>query len=305
MKISVIMTDGGFRENTFGAKYFCQQDFPGDQYEVIWVDYYDKINPAVFLNPKVKTISLNKRGIYHSSYCFNRGIKEAQGEIIIIPDADQIVRPDFLNRVWDIHKKYEKLIVYGYRYEEEKKGILASHNFDELEDKCILKFHTNYGGCLTLRKKWLLEMNGYEQHDVFRTGIHANGLLMYSRFKNMGLAIQWEPSLKLYHPWHPYTLSGSIEYKSQHRIIQWIQSNMSWNAVEGIDSKRNQPPPPGLKKILDEELTLLNNFILKKFKINSIAELRENITQPLREFSNSDGKENIFSVIKRKYLGST
>jgi hypothetical protein len=281
IKISVVMIDGGFRENVFGAKYFSQQNFPEDDYEIIWVDYFDRIHPEISSNPKIKAIHLDKKGIYHSSYCFNMGIKKARGEVIIIPDADLIVMPDFLDRVWDLHRQYEKLVVYGYRYDEVKEGILESHDFKELEDKCVLKNPLNFGGCLTVRKRWLLQMNGFEQHDILRTGFHANGMLMSTRFKNMGLAIQWEPSLKLYHPWHPFTLAGSLEYRSQHRAIDWVKSNMLWQAIQGLDSAKNQSPPSGLKEILEEELDLLNNAILQQWGIGSISDFSENTTQPL------------------------
>lgn len=302
IKISIVMIDGGFRENIHGVKYFLQQEFSPNQFEIIWVEFFKKINPQVSSNPRIKAISLNKKGIYHSSYCFNRGIEEARGELIIIPDADQIVKPDFLNRVWNIHNKYEKLVVYGYRYDEVREGILKSYDFTELEDKCILKNPINYGGCLTIRKKWLIEMNGYEQHDVFRTGIHANGLLMATRFKNMGLAIQWEPTLKLYHPWHPFTLASSIEYHSQHRVIQWFQSNMIWKAIEGLDPSRNMTPNVALQKVLDEELNHLNSAIMKSWNIKSLTELSGNITQPLHDTNKNLNKMNLFAKIKARFL---
>lgn len=297
------MVDGGFRENTFGAKYFSHQDFPRDQYEVIWVDYYDKISPNVASNPKIKAIALNKKGIYHSSYCFNEGINKAKGEIIIIPDADQIVMPDFLSRVWDSHKNYEKLVVYGYRYDEVKEGVLNSLDFKEIENKCILKNPLNYGGCLTVRKKWLLEMNGYEQHGVFRTGFHANGLLMYSRFKNMGIAVQWDQSLRLYHPWHPFTLSGSCEYSAQQKVIEWIQSNMYWKAIEGIDPTKNTQPPDDLKDILNEQINILNTAITNKLNISVIDEFPKNVTQPLLYLDDRVKNPSFLNRLTRKIFG--
>ena len=250
MKISVIMIDGSFRENTFGANSFPNQDFPHDQYEVLWVEYYGSPNPNVQKLPNIKILALNRDGIYHSSHCFNKGITEAQGEIIVIPDADQIVRTNFLSTVWELHSKYDKLVVYGYRYDEICKGTLKSIDFKELEDKCILKNPLNYGGCLTVRKKWLDKVNGYEQHPIFRTGYHANGLDMYTRLKNLGLAIQWEPKLKLYHPWHPFTLSDALEYKIQKYLIEWRRNNLQWKAFQGIDSKKNAVPPEDIAPYL-------------------------------------------------------
>jgi hypothetical protein len=241
--ISVIMIDGGFRENAFGAKYFTEQDFPDNQYEVLWVEYYDRPNQDVLSNPRIKAICLNRSGIYHSSYCFNRGIQESEGELIIILDANQIVKPPFLSKVSRIHSPYHKLVVYGHRYNEIAKGALTSFSFEELEKKCIQQQAANYGGCLTVRKKWLVKVNGYEQHPVFQTGYHANGLDLYTRFKNLGLAIQWEPSLKLYHPWHTSTLTQADEYLPQLALIEWRKKNMQWRAFQGIDSSRDFAPP--------------------------------------------------------------
>jgi hypothetical protein len=72
MKISVVMVDGEFRENTFGAEYFSKQDFPEDDFEVIWVEYYNIVPEHVLNQKKVKVITLEnlKAREYHSSYCF-------------------------------------------------------------------------------------------------------------------------------------------------------------------------------------------------------------------------------------------
>ncbi|MEW6747492.1 MAG: glycosyltransferase family 2 protein [Planctomycetota bacterium] len=254
VKISVVMIDGGFREGIFGADSFSRQDFPADEYEVIWVEYFGRPHPGLARYPKVDVQPLGRDGVYHSSYCFNHGIRRARGELIVIPDADQIVRPDFLARVWELHQAYDKLAIYGYRYDEVEQGLLASHDFDELERRCVLKNPTNYGGCLTARKKWLLEVNGYEQHPIFRTGNHANGLDMFTRFKNLGLAIQWEPSLRLYHPWHPFTLQRTLEHEAQEKLVQWRRQNVQWLALEGIDPGRNADPPERVARMLQRTL---------------------------------------------------
>lgn len=251
------MIDGGFRENTFGAEYFTKQDFPENDYEVIWIEYCGQPNPDVMKNSKVNVVTLNRKGVYHSSYCFNRGIIESKGEIIVIPDADQIVKPDFLSRIWSLHAEYDKLVIYGYRYDEVEKGALKSFGFDELEKKCVMKNPTNYGGCLTVRKKWLLKVNGYEQHPIFQTGYHANGLDMYTRFKNIGLAIQHEPSLKLYHPWHFLTLTTDMRYLAQKKLIDWRKTYMQWQAFDGIDPSINFTPPDHINRLLEQEIKKL------------------------------------------------
>ncbi|MEW6742654.1 MAG: glycosyltransferase [Planctomycetota bacterium] len=257
MKISVVMIDGGFRENIYAAQSFCQQDFPRDQYEVLWVEFYSRPHAGLARLPAVKVHTLQQQGIYHSSYCFNAGIRAATGEVLVIPDADQYVAPDFLFRVWELHNRYDRLVAYGYRLDELERGVLQSHHLAELRRKCVLKNPTNYGGCLTVRKTWLELVNGYEQHPLFQTGNHANGLDMYTRFKNVGLAVQWEPALELYHPWHPATLESTREHKAQWKIIEWRRKTLQWQAFNGLDPGRNVKPPPEAEMILTEELRLL------------------------------------------------
>lgn len=234
------MVDGGFREHIYSAKYFSQQDFPADDYEILWADYYDKPAADLAKYPKVRVLTLNRVGEYHSSYCFNEGIRTAAGEVLVIPDADQIVRPGFLSRIWQVHSEYDRLVQYVYRYDEEKKNSLKSFDFDELERTCVLKNPSNYGGCLTVRKKWLVQINGYEQHPVFGSGFHANGLDIYTRFRNLGLAIGWDDQLKLYHPWHPNTYVAARQYKKQKRLIEWRRRNRQYMAFDGIDPAKKQ-----------------------------------------------------------------
>lgn len=270
MKISVIMIDGGFRDNVYSAEYFSKQDFSDDDYEVIWVDYFDKPNEKLKHIDKVKVITLNKTDEYHSSYCFNRGIVEAKGDVIVIPDADQIVKPDFLSKVWGKHQKCDNLVSYMYRYDEIEQGSLQDLSFDELDKKCILKNPLNYGGCLTVRKKWLMEINGYEMHPIFRSGFHANGLDIYTRFKNLGLAIQWDRELKLYHPWHPSTLASAPQYKPQKEMISWRYQILQYMAVNGIDESQN---------ITDENILYMLDEFDKKPSSESTATISGGMTK--------------------------
>jgi hypothetical protein len=244
VKISVIMIDGGFRENAFGARYFANQDFPKDQYEVLWVEHFDTLHEDVRSQPGVKAVCLHQAGGYHSGTCFNHGIEMAQGEVLVIPDADQIVPPDFLTRVWEKHQEYECMVVYGYRLDQiSHQAIEDVADIKSIEGDFELTNPTNFGGCLTVRKRWMIELNGYEQHASFGTGAHAQGRDLYTRFKNKGLAVCWEPSLKLYHPWHTGTLTLSPWHQLQLKIIEWRHRTLHYMAFEGIDSSMNSRMP--------------------------------------------------------------
>ena len=66
------MVDGSFRENLFTIKYWARQNFAREEYELIWVEYYDKVNhelkQILSKYPNFRLINLNRSGQYHSSY---------------------------------------------------------------------------------------------------------------------------------------------------------------------------------------------------------------------------------------------
>lgn len=109
---------------------------------------------------------------------------------------------------------------------------------------------SNFGACLTVRKRWLSAINGYEQHPVFGTGFHANGQDVNTRLKNFGLPIMWHPKIKLYHPWHPFTKASDHAYRRQEVVIRYRAVNLLSTAFEGLDAARNKPMPDDLLTLL-------------------------------------------------------
>ena len=246
MKISVIMVDGSFREHIFGAKYFTDQDFPKNDYEVIWVEFYKNANPILDQYKKqglqIVCLENDESTTYHSSCCFNEGIKRAKGEVLVIPDADQIVEANFIQKVWDLHQENENQFIYGYRYDEIVPKSIQTFELQEVKEKTRLKNLFNYGGCLTVHKKWLLQINGYEEHWFFSTGFHANGTDIYHRLKNIGLAMRWAEELKLYHPWHAFSqipLKEKKHYALQFELINWRARNFITQPFNGLEVVKN------------------------------------------------------------------
>jgi hypothetical protein len=103
------------------------------------------------------------------------------------------------------------------------------------------------GGCVTVRKKWLAAINGYDQHPVFETGFHANAYDVHMRFKNLGLHIMWHPSLKLYHAWHPTTGEDAQPYYRQVIVTKYRGLNGITQAYDGLDPAQILPFPPELE----------------------------------------------------------
>lgn len=270
-KISVILVDGSYRPHFTAVDSLEEQSMPKQDYEILWVEYYADVRNELLQKEKAysnfKTYTLNKTGIYHSSFCFNAGIQHAKGELIVIPDADVVFKNNFLETIWQEHQKNEKLVMYIYRYDEPQKNRSPHLSWEELEKTCILTNPENYGGCLTVRKKWLLAINGYEQHDIFRTGgSHANGRDAATRFKNLGLHIMWHPELKIYHPWHPHKSGIKDPYRYQRFVIKHRALHREIFPNQGIDPHLNRAFPPALKKKLKAAKWDLSYYLLKTIK---------------------------------------
>jgi len=269
-KISVILVDGSYRSRLISVDALAEQSFPEQDYEILWVEFYNSITNELHQKeknyPNFKTYTLNKTGIYHSSYCFNAGIQQAKGEVIVIPDADVLFKNNFLETVWQEHQKYEKLVMYVFRYDEPLRKQPANLSWKELETVCALTNPANYGGCLTVRKKWMLAVNGYEQHEIFKTGAHANGLDLATRFKNLGLHIMWHPELKTLHPWHPHKIWIIDPYRAQKTVIKHRALHQEIFPYQGIDPNLNRELPPALKKKINASKWDLSYYFLRTIK---------------------------------------
>ncbi len=249
-KISVVMVDGSFRERYDSIDFMARQDFPSGDYELIWVEYYDKIHPdlkrrmdAQAGSRDFRAIALGRSGTYHASYCFNRGIDEARGELVVIPDADVIAEPDFLQTVWRDHQASDELVTYYHRHNEPKEQHAGEVTLEHLRKVCELTNPTNHGACLAVRKKWLTRINGYEQSPIFATGFHANDKDVYARLCNLGLMVRWNPNVRLMHPWHDMTGEVTPHYTPQLDVISWRGRTLSTLPFQGLDPSRDTTPP--------------------------------------------------------------
>jgi glycosyl transferase family 2 len=250
------MVDGSFREHFHSVLYLGQQTWPHTEYELIWVEYFDQVRPdlaaLVAQLPNARILTLGRRDEYHSSYCFNAGILAARGEVILIPDADVVVEIDFLERIWALHQENEKLVTYCYRYNEPREQHRSDIDISHLKRCASLTQPSNWGGCIGVRKKWLLEANGYEMHPWFSSGDHGNDFDMYVRLKNMGLHVCWPRQPVLYHPWHPGTLRFAYTHKLQALVTQYRAHNLMYLPFHGIDSSLDSEVPLGLLEHVHE-----------------------------------------------------
>ncbi len=243
--ISVIMVDGGFRESFHAVDYFSRQTLEPGRYEIIWVEYTDRVAPQVQRRAGVRSFCLGRQDQPQVlGYAYNKGIAEARGAILVIPDGDVACEPDLLEQIEREHQQCEDLVLYVLRLDQPRDRWREHWDLDYLKATCSVKHTYNFGGCTTVRRKWLLQMNGYEQLPFF-AGYHYLGGDNYVRFKNMGLKIKWLPTHRVYHPWH--TLPAPPKFNTTCRQDEFISRRAAawdWMAYDGMDAARNRSYEP-------------------------------------------------------------
>jgi len=248
--VSVVMVDGSFRDNFYALTSLGRQSLSSSQVELLWVEHgariREEIQGAIDAIPNARGISLGREGLYHSSYCFNAGIAAARGELIVIPDADVVVEEDFLEGLLALHGEHGKLVSYCYRYNEPQGEHREPVELDHLRRVGGLTNPANWGGCLATRRRWLLEINGYEQHPLFASGDHGNDFDVYVRLKNLGLFVCWPETPVIYHPWHPGTLNYSYSHKLQAIVTRDRARRRTSLAYRGLDGSRDEALPAAL-----------------------------------------------------------
>lgn len=230
--ISIITWDAGFRENYHTVDSFCRQNYNVNDFEFIWVEFYSYIHPTLAnkINsyPNARLLCLNnaKTTKWHLGKCLNAGIKASKGKLLVIPDGDIIVPSNLLKIAIEEHQNINELVLYFRRWDEpeNKHREHSSYDINYLDEFCHITNPTNYAGCLSIKKKHILKVNGYEESPVF-SGPGISGKELYIRLRNRGYAVKWHPFIKVFHPYHNSSGSSSfdkISMKSLTNKYQWL-----------------------------------------------------------------------------------
>lgn len=238
MNISVITWDASFREYFHTVDAFGKQIYPQHQFEFIWVDYYNNKNPVLqekierYPNCKILNLGNPSNEKWHLGRALNEGIKEAKGDILVLPDGDIIPPADFLSTIGKELKAIPELVLYFRRWDEPEQvhDEDKSYKISYLKEVCKLFNPTNYAGTIALNRKTLEKVRGYEESKYF-AGAGASGLELYIRLRNAGLPIKWHEK-KIFHPYHPST-GKSDKYQDR---IKRISEKVHWvNPYNGLE----------------------------------------------------------------------
>lgn len=264
-KASIVLLDWSCRESFHILRYLADQKIPREQYEIIWIEYYDRQSKEIEVGlkecerlgkppivDKWIVMGIPSNVCYHKHLMYNIGIIVAKGSIVSFCDSDAIVSPTFVECIINTFDEDKNIVLhldevrnndkrfypFNYPSVEKVKGRECI-NWKDGKTTGLLDrvgpIHTrNYGACMSALREDLISIGGADEH-VDCLG-HICGLYeMTFRLVNAGRKEIWHQEEFLYHVWHPGS-DGGGNYMGPHD-----GRNMSTTALKARITGRVMP----------------------------------------------------------------
>jgi hypothetical protein len=286
-RVSIILLDWSCRESFHILEYLKNQTIPREQYEIIWIEYYNKHSSEI-KTALEECRKLDKQPVidkwivmdmpdnvyYHKHLMYNIGILASRGEIVTICDSDAVVSPTFVKSIIEAFQGKPNIVLhmdevkntdkrfYPFNYpalsQITGKGCINWKNGTTigLLDKEDFLHTRNYGACMCALRKDLIDIGGADEHISYLGHICGPYEITF-RMVNAGKKEIWHQKEFLYHTWHPGT-DGRNNYLGPHDGY-----NMSTVALDSRKSLRILP--------------LVENTAIKMLRTNSETVLYDSL----------------------------
>ncbi|MGB7952159.1 MAG: hypothetical protein WCH75_31105 [Candidatus Binatia bacterium] len=243
--VSIVLLDWSCRESFHLFDYLSGQRLDRDQFEVLWIEYYDRRSEAIKTAisrsrdagsppPVDKWIVLDMPShlYYHKHLMYNVGILASAGEIVTFCDSDGVVSENFVKAILQSFAEDSNIVLHLDQVRNGERKYYP-FNYPSLEEITTTgknnvvdgkpaglrdvadPIHTrNYGACMSARREDLIAIGGADEH-VDYLGYVCGPYDMTWRLVNAGKKELWHQTEWTYHVWHPGQL-GDRNYFGPH-----------------------------------------------------------------------------------------
>ncbi|MBI5599472.1 MAG: glycosyltransferase [Deltaproteobacteria bacterium] len=249
-KVSLILLDWTCRERFFALDWLSKQDVPREEYEIIWVELYDRVVPEAMEKADV-VITCGQKGRYHKHAGYNAGLLKARGEVITVCDSDAVFPPDFITSIkekFNLGRGRDPKSIVLMHYERRTNSTYPDGMTDikGLDDFEWVPLWHNVGACVSVRYDDAVRFGGFDEHESFRGYICGPYELAW-RLVNAGIPEEWhDPGVTLWHFMHAnidnYNIRGiSFDALFEIAFMRPHLKEHAFNAVEAFSTGRLLP----------------------------------------------------------------
>jgi hypothetical protein len=247
--VSIILLDWSCRERFHALDWLNQQTVPRDQYELIWVELFDRIVPKALEQCDV-LMTCGQTGAYHKHSGYNAGLLESKGQIVTVCDSDAVFPPDFVE---SIIKSFQfsngepsPLVLMHYEWRTSSE---YPDGLDAIEGLTAFKWQDlwpNVGACVSVRRIDAIRFGGFDEHESYR-GFVCGPYDLAWRLVNAGMPEIWhDPKIALWHFAHPAPYFHPLEFSFSNlkRFFEVGHPHVDYHAltaVEAFSTGRMQP----------------------------------------------------------------
>jgi GT2 family glycosyltransferase len=241
-KVSIILLDWDCRESLHSLDWLLRQNVSKDDYEVIWIDLYDRVVPEAIEKADV-VVTLEQKGMYHKHIGYNVGTLLARGDIITVCDSDAVFPEDFIQSILTSFTEPDR--------DELKPLVLMHHELrtsftypddltdaEELKDERIWKWwplHPNAGACMSVRKDDALRFGGFDESPSYR-GYLCGPYDLGWRLVNAGIPEVWhDTETVLWHFAHPDPIGSNGLIPSVTRLFENRFAHVDLHAITAVE----------------------------------------------------------------------
>ncbi len=237
--VSIILLDWSVREWFQALDWLPRQTGPREQFEIIWIELYDRIPPEAIAHADV-VITCGQQGMYHKHLGYNVGLLHARGKVITVCDSDAVFSPDFVSSVIQSFEletapapKPLVLMHHEWRTRTTYPGPFSS--IEDLQKYTWLELWPNAGACMSVSKSDAIRFGGFDEHKSYR-GYLCGPYDLGWRMVNAGIPEIWyDEKIALWHFAHPDP-PGSSHRFSWKLWREVAHPHVDYHALEAVEA---------------------------------------------------------------------
>jgi hypothetical protein len=232
-EVSIILLDWSCRESFHSLTYLKNQTVERRQYEIIWIEYYNRHSPEIGVGLKEAqeagqapivdqwiVMGMPRNVYFHKHLMYNIGIVSGRGKIITLCDSDAMFTPTFVESIIKSFGEDRNIVLHMDEFRNNDSRFYP-FNYPSVEEVvghgCINwrdgkttglldnvdPLHSrNYGACMAALREDLIDIGGADEH-IDYLGHICGPYEMTFRLVNAGKREVWHEKEFLYHVWHP------------------------------------------------------------------------------------------------------